>query len=87
VPLKIVYVLTCRVLSLAVLMFRGDLAKDAEVRSWARRGHLVAALGGVRSAEGDLAHVDGDHDELVAAAILPPLIGNSPYCRGAGGLA
>jgi putative transposase len=31
VLLKIVYLLTCRVLGLAVLMFRGDLAKDAEL--------------------------------------------------------
>jgi putative transposase len=31
VLLKIVYLLTCRVLSLAVLAFRGDLAKDAEL--------------------------------------------------------
>ena len=31
VLLKMVYVLTCRVLSLAVLVFRGDLAKDAEL--------------------------------------------------------
>jgi hypothetical protein len=31
VLLKVVYVLTCRVLSLAVLVFRGDLAKDAEL--------------------------------------------------------
>ena len=30
-PLKIVYLLTCRVLGLAVLVFRGDLAKDAEL--------------------------------------------------------
>ena len=29
--LKIVYLLTCRVLSLAVLVFRGDLEKDAEL--------------------------------------------------------
>jgi putative transposase len=29
--LKIAYVLTYRVLSLAVLAFRGDLAKDAEL--------------------------------------------------------
>ena len=29
--LKVVYVLTCRVFSLAVLVFRGDLAKDAEL--------------------------------------------------------
>ncbi len=29
--LKIVYVLTCRVLSLVVLAFRGELAKDAEL--------------------------------------------------------
>jgi hypothetical protein len=28
---KIVYLLTCRVLGLAALVFRGDLAKDAEV--------------------------------------------------------
>ena len=28
---KIVYLLTCRVLGLAVLVFRGDLAKDAEL--------------------------------------------------------
>jgi transposase len=31
VLLKIVYLLTCRALSLAVLVFRGDLAKDAEL--------------------------------------------------------
>jgi putative transposase len=31
VLLKIVYLLTCRVLSLTVLVFRGDLAKDAEL--------------------------------------------------------
>jgi hypothetical protein len=31
VLLKSVYVLACRVLSLAVLAFRGDLAKDAEL--------------------------------------------------------
>ena len=29
--LKIVYLLTCRMLGLAVLVFRGDLAKDAEL--------------------------------------------------------
>ena len=28
---KIVYLLTCRVLGLAVLVFRGDRAKDAEL--------------------------------------------------------
>jgi len=31
VPLKIVYLLTCRVLGLAILVFGGDLAKDAEL--------------------------------------------------------
>jgi hypothetical protein len=31
VLLKIVYQLTCRVLGLAVLAFRGDRAKDAEL--------------------------------------------------------
>ena len=31
VLLKIVYLLTCRVLSLAVLAFRGNLTKDAEL--------------------------------------------------------
>ena len=31
VLLKIVYLLTCPVLSLAVVVFRGDLAKDAEL--------------------------------------------------------
>jgi hypothetical protein len=31
VLLKIVYLLTCRVLSLVVLVFRSDLAKDAEL--------------------------------------------------------
>ena len=29
--LKIVYLLTCRVLGLAILVFGGDLAKDAEL--------------------------------------------------------
>jgi len=31
VLLKIVYLLTCRVLGLAVLVFRGDRAKDSEL--------------------------------------------------------
>ena len=31
VLLKIVFLLTCRVLSVAALVFRGDLAKDAEL--------------------------------------------------------
>jgi hypothetical protein len=31
VLLKIVYLLTCRMLGLAVLVFRSDLAKDAEL--------------------------------------------------------
>jgi hypothetical protein len=31
VLLKIVYLLTCRVVGLAVLVFRGDRAKDAEL--------------------------------------------------------
>jgi putative transposase len=31
VSLKIVYVLTCRILGLVVLLFRGDQAKDAEL--------------------------------------------------------
>ena len=31
VLLKIMYLLTCRVFGLAVLVFRGDLAKDAEL--------------------------------------------------------
>jgi hypothetical protein len=31
VLLKIVYLLTCRVLGVAVLVFRGDGAKDAEL--------------------------------------------------------
>jgi putative transposase len=31
VLLKIMYLLTCQVLSLAVLVSRGDLAKDAEL--------------------------------------------------------
>ena len=39
--LKIVYLLTCRVLSLAVLVFRGDLAKDAE---WLVLRHENAVL-------------------------------------------
>ena len=30
-PLKIVYVLTCRIVGLVVLVFRGDRAKDAEL--------------------------------------------------------
>jgi len=33
VLLKVVYLLTCRLLGLAVLVFRSDLAKDAELRN------------------------------------------------------
>jgi hypothetical protein len=41
VLLKIVYLLTCRVLSLAVLVFRGDLAKDAELLVVRHEARLV----------------------------------------------
>jgi hypothetical protein len=37
VLLKIVYLLVCRILGLAVLTVRRDLAKDAELPAWHRR--------------------------------------------------
>ena len=39
--LKIVYLLTCRVFGLAVLVFRGDLAKDAELLVLTKLGVTV----------------------------------------------
>jgi hypothetical protein len=41
--LKIVYLLTCRVLGLAVLVFYGDLAKDAELLVVRHVANAVAA--------------------------------------------
>jgi hypothetical protein len=42
VLLKIVYLLTYRVLRLAVLVFRGDLAKDAELLVPGMSAHVSA---------------------------------------------
>jgi transposase len=41
VLLKIAYLLTCRILGLAVLVFRGDLAKDAELLVLTKLGVTV----------------------------------------------
>ncbi|HET7014452.1 MAG TPA: hypothetical protein VFI65_11110 [Streptosporangiaceae bacterium] len=46
--LKIVYLLTCRVLGLAVLMFRGDRAKDAELLVLRRENAVRRHAGRVR---------------------------------------
>ena len=54
--LKIVYLLTCRVLSLAVLAFRGDLANDAELLVlWHENALLRRHAGRVRYGPGDRA--------------------------------
>ena len=49
VLLKIVYLLTCRVLGLAVLVFRGDLAKDAELLVLRHENGLYRAGAGPKS--------------------------------------
>ena len=41
VLLKIVYLLTCRILGLAVLVFRGDRAKDAELLVLGRQNAVL----------------------------------------------
>ena len=46
--LKIVYVLTCRVLGLAVLVFRGDRAKDAELLVLRHENAVLRPAGRVR---------------------------------------
>ena len=62
--LKIVYLLTCRVLGLAVLAFRGDRAKDAELLVLR---HENAVLG--RNA-GRVRYEPGDRVWLAALARL-----------------
>ena len=52
--LKIVYLLTCRVLGLAVLVFRGDRAKDAELLVLRHENAVLRRHpGGVRYEPGD----------------------------------
>ena len=52
--LKIVYLLTCRVLGLAVLVFRGDLAKDAELLALRHENAVLRRnIGRVRYEPGD----------------------------------
>ena len=46
VLLKIVYLLTCRVLGLAVLAFRGDRAKDAELLVLRHQNAVLRRHGG-----------------------------------------
>jgi putative transposase len=62
VLLKIVYMLTCRVLSLAVLVFRGDRAKDAELLVLR---HANAVL---RQHVGRVRYEPGDRARLAALA-------------------
>ena len=64
--LKIVYLLTCRVLGLAVLMFRGDRAKDAELLVLR---HENAVL---RRHAGRVRYEPGDRAWLAALARLVP---------------
>jgi len=56
VLLKIVYLLTCRVLGLAVLVFRGDRAKDAELLALRHENAVLRRHAGrVRYEPGDRA--------------------------------
>jgi putative transposase len=64
--LKIVYLLTCRVLGLAVVVFRGDLAKDAELLVLR---HENAAL---RRHAGRLRYEPADRAWFAALARLVP---------------
>ena len=66
VLLKIVYLLTCRVLGLAVLVFRGDRAKDAELLVLR---HENAVL---RRHAGRVRYEPGDRAWLAAVARLLP---------------
>jgi hypothetical protein len=55
VLLKIVYLLTCRVLGLAVLVFRGELAKDAELPVLRHENAVLRRAGQVRCEPADRA--------------------------------
>ena len=63
---KIVHLLTCRVLGLAVLVFRGDRAKDAELLVLR---HENAVL---RRHSGRVRYEPGDRVWFAAVARLPP---------------
>jgi len=66
VLLKTVYLLTCRVLSLAVLVFRGDLAKDAELLVLRRENAVL------RRHAGRLRYEPADRAWFAALAWLVP---------------
>jgi hypothetical protein len=67
VLLKIVYLLTCRVLSLAVLVFRGGLAKDAELLVVLRHENAV-----LRRHTGRVRYEAADRAWFAALARLVP---------------
>jgi putative transposase len=66
VLLKIVYLLTCRVLSLAVVVFCGDLAKDAELLVLRQENAVL------RRHAGRVRYKPGDRAWLAALARLVP---------------
>jgi hypothetical protein len=66
VPLKIAYVLTCRILGLVVLLFRGDRAKDAELlvlRARERGAAPARRPGAVRADRPDLVRRAGTYSQ------------------------
>src|SRR5689334_2001418 len=68
VLLKIIYLLTCRVLGLAVLVFRRDRAKDAELLVL-RHEHAV-----LRRHAGRVRYEPGDRVWFAALARLLPVV-------------
>ena len=76
--LKIVYLLTCRVLGLAVLVFRGDLAKDAELLVLRYQNAVLRRhVGRVRYLDGDFTEIafteraQSSHDDPRRGRLLP----------------
>jgi len=79
VPLKIVYLLTCPVLGLAVVVFRGDRAKNAELLALR---HQNAVLRRRRWTEVfHLAVADLDREQIHRKPVLGGLI--NEYARAA----
>jgi hypothetical protein len=78
VLLKIVYLLTCRVLGLAILVFRGDLAKDAELLVLRYQNAVLRRhVGRVRYLGGDFTEIafteraQSSHDDPRRGRLLP----------------
>jgi hypothetical protein len=80
VLLKIVYLLTCRVLGLAVLVFRGDLAKDAELLVLWHENAVLRRPGRPGSIRADRPGSPRPDEDWIAVPV-PPIVSEETFAQ------